>query len=156
MVNVESYIKVGDDFVPLGEFVGHIPDPMYIEGAIELEVNGAKIMTRELWDDVNWLWSYIANGVKELSERHYWETHFPDQPIKLSLTADKSKQFVKIEITIPKREQIKASANYYEFVTALCEAGRDFCHRMTEIVPNHSSEFSRDKQKFEAMLNHVR
>ena len=39
---INSYIKIGDDFINFFDFNGHIDDPDYIDGAMELSINGSQ------------------------------------------------------------------------------------------------------------------
>ena len=43
MVSIASYLKQGTELVPLAEFRGPIEDEDYIEGAIELSINGKPV-----------------------------------------------------------------------------------------------------------------
>lgn len=101
MIRVESYLKVGNDFVPIAEFKGRVKDPEYVEGAIEVEIDGVKVLTLELWDDINWLWPYIANSLEELATEQTASTSFPDQPIELIFRTDNRRQRIVVEVVIP-------------------------------------------------------
>src|SRR4051812_2498914 len=58
-------------------------DVQYIEGAIELAVDGVPILTVTEWDYVDQLWSYISDMIRSLSDAGEATTYFPDQPIML-------------------------------------------------------------------------
>lgn len=144
MVKVETYFKVGDEFVPLLEFTGHISDPVYVEGSIELEMDGVKVLPKELWDDVNWLWAYIINGLTELTTQAECLIDFPDQPIELSFRIDARWQRMFVELRLSPDEQVKASASYDEFMAAMSEAAQQFFRRMAELIPEERADWERE------------
>lgn len=151
MVKVETYLKTDDEFIPLAEFAEHISDPVYIEGAIELEMNGVKALTLELWDDVNQLWLYIAQGLIEITRQQEWSTGFPDQPITLTFRTDVRRQRITVEVFIPADKIFThvdrsacASASYDEFITAMSEAAQKFFRRMAELVPEERADWERE------------
>jgi hypothetical protein len=157
MIKVETYIKVNDEFVPLANFAGDVPEPDYVEGAIELEINGIKVLTLELWDDVNWLWPYISQGLIEINTQQQWSTYFPDQPIKLTFTTDELRRRITVSVFLPadkvfdKPEQhLKASASYEEFRTAMSEAAQEFFRRMAELIPEERADWERELRTLQA------
>lgn len=136
MIRVESYLLVDKQFIPVESFTGRVPDPHYIEGAIQLEINGVMVLTLELYDYVDQLWSYVANGLIKLTTQQSWKTYFPDQPIELSFRTDERRQRVTVEAT-PSKGRVTASASYDEFMTVMSEAGQQFFRRMIELVPEN-------------------
>ena len=86
MININSYIKVNEKFIPIQDYDGDLPDPDYIEGAIELTVNGVVLIDKSMWDLVDQLWAYIINGLIDVNEGKEFKTSFPDQPIELTFT----------------------------------------------------------------------
>jgi hypothetical protein len=140
MINVQSYLKINNEFIPIANFNGRVPDPEYIEGAIKLEVNGVKILTLEMWDNINWLWSYIAQCLKELTTQQNTSTFFPDQPIKLIFSVDSERQHVVVEVIVPQDGYVRATASYNDFMNAMTEAEQEFSQRMDEIIPKNNVE----------------
>lgn len=85
-ISVRTYLR-GDagDFVPIESATKSvITNPRYIEGAIELKINGTQILDTSLWDLVDQLWAYIADMLTALAELGEASTYFPDQPIQLT------------------------------------------------------------------------
>ncbi len=144
MIKIKNYIKDGDNFIPIEEFNGKVPDPEYIDSAMELIINSIPIITCAEWDYMDDLWAYIANGFEELTEKSEWTTGFPDQPIDLTFRLDRINKKIEIEST-PSRGKIKATTDLDEFLTAMSEAGQKFFLRMGEIVPEE-----KDNYKWEA------
>ncbi|WP_157738863.1 hypothetical protein [Labrenzia sp. VG12] len=70
----------------MAEFNGPLDDPHYIDGAISLIIDGVELLGTELWDLVDQLWCYIANGLVEAAGGRTFSTYFPDQPLQISFT----------------------------------------------------------------------
>ena len=60
-------------------------NPQYLEGALELTVNGVPLLTSAMWDYIDELWAYIINALEGLTSKEKAHTYFPDQAIKLEL-----------------------------------------------------------------------
>lgn len=154
MINVESYIKDENEFVIIDNYTGSVPDPDYIDSAIELEINGVNLITRAESDYMVPLWAYIANGFEELSDKSEWKTYFPDQPIRLTLKRDEQNRNIEIEVNIPESRFVTASpetrravAPYKEFLKVMSEAGQKFFRRMAEIVPEERADYEREADR---------
>jgi len=146
MIKVKNYIKDGDRFIPVEEFNGTLPDPEYIDSAMELIINGIPIITCQEWDYMDDLWSYITNGFEELAEKSEWKTYFPDQPIELIFRLDKNNNKIEVEST-PSRGRIRAKAKLDEFLTAMSEAGQSFFLRMAEILPDEREDYEYEARR---------
>ncbi len=146
MIKVKNYIKDGDKFIPIEEFNGTVPDPEYIDSAMELIINGIPIITCQEWDYIVPLWAYIANGFEELAEKSEWTTGFPDQPINLTFRLDRKNNQIEIEST-PSRGRIRAKAKLDEFLTVMSEAGQKFFLRMAEILPEERQGYEYEARR---------
>lgn len=149
MIKIKNYIKDGDKFIPIEEFNGTVPDPEYVDSAMELIINGIPIITRAEWDYMIPLWAYIANGFEELAEKpeqSEWTTSFPDQPIDLTFRLDRKNNKIEVEST-PSRGKIKAKTNLNEFLAATSEAGERFFLKMAEIMPEERAEYEDDARR---------
>lgn len=169
MIKVQNFILIGDELLPFDSFEGPVPDPLYIEGAIHLEINGTVIMSLESWDLVDQLWAYIAQGLEALTTEMSWNTTFPDQPTELTFKTDARRQHVYVEVFLPKRQfayidpsgrrhdpeptrRINASAEYSEFMQAMCEAGQQFFRRMIGLVPQKTTNYEKQLARLEAAM----
>jgi len=85
MIFVQSYLKYKDNFIVYDEFDSKVDDSDYIQGAIELKINDVEIINKSMFDYIDQLWAYIADGLVDVSQRKDFYTYFPDQPIKLSI-----------------------------------------------------------------------
>ncbi|MDF3298562.1 hypothetical protein [Streptomyces tropicalis] len=137
MIEITSYLRTkSGSFVDVAEASFPPADPSYVEGAIDMTINGVRILDQELWDYVDELWAYIGDMVLKLADEDEVSTYFPDQPIRLlfkrlggglvlvSLTYDDVKR------TVPVEER--------ELVDALQRSGTEFFTRMKELLPENA------------------
>ncbi|GAB1816975.1 hypothetical protein [Herbidospora sp. RD11066] len=133
-VVVESYLLVGGGFVRVLD-VDVLPgDGRYIEGAIELVIDGTAILDTTLWDDVDVLWAYIVNMMEELETGDSAETYFPDQPLKLKCERVRWRGMLKVSLTWASTTRT-AMVPEDEFRSALCDQATTFFEKMIELAP---------------------
>lgn len=96
MITVNTYIKTKCGFFDIHDFTEDIEDYNYIEGALELTINGINLLDKSMWDYIDQLWSYIADGVICISNDEAFEIYYPDQPIKISFTPERGYVFVSV------------------------------------------------------------
>ena len=123
MIDVKTYLKVGDEFLMPSQFYQEVDDPDYIEGAIELIVDGEKILNLSMWDYVDQLWAYLIDGLINLNDGKSFSTFFPDQPIEVKFTPQ-GKEFFLFELLADdhKRKLI----NTKEFFNTLIPEAENF------------------------------
>ena len=104
MIEVKTYLGSisatrGNSLVALDDFDGAIDDPIHINGAIELVIAGKRLITLEMWDLVDQLWSYILTGLEAALEGRRHCCYFPDQPIKLTIRPLQFRKYIEISVT---------------------------------------------------------
>ncbi|MGH3391004.1 MAG: hypothetical protein ACRDOO_19220 [Actinomadura sp.] len=136
MIGITSYLRTADGrFVQVDAVTDAPSDPHYVEGAIELVIDGVSIMDTEMWDYVDQLWAYICDMVRAYLERGEASTYFPDQPIMLSFKKQgASRVLVSIKINDETRN---AAAEEKELIEALRTHGSAFFARMTVLLPQN-------------------
>ncbi|MRH89214.1 hypothetical protein GFY24_17460 [Nocardia sp. SYP-A9097] len=135
MISVISYLKDSDGaFVPLGEVDFAPSNPRHVEGAIDLKINGVTILDKTLWDDVDQLWAYIVDAIRDLRTNGESDTSFPDQPIDLSFRRTGGGR-VLVTLESGTIKQRKVSVDESELTVALCGAADAFLARLSEILP---------------------
>ena len=135
---VKTYLKDSEQFIPYSEFENEIKDPDYIEGAIELSVEGVPLLTLDLWDYVDQLWAYIVQGLQDVAAGQEFFTHFPDQPIELKIIPVNEKLW-KIKVKVD--EEVSVVANRGEFVSALSEEAKNFFEFLSRKVPQNKGAY---------------
>jgi hypothetical protein len=137
MVHVESYIRSGECFVPVSEHAGRAPDESYIEGAVELVINGVPLLGTAEHDYVDQLWTYLADGLIEIAAGRPFSTFLPDQPVEVSIVPSGPRVTVTVTVGKPR----SASADRRAFLDTMAQAARIFFGRMCEIAPGNRRSY---------------
>lgn len=119
MISVKTYIKSKNEFVEFNHYKEVFEDSDYIEGAIELTINGVILFNKDMWDYIDQLWSYIADGIICIQSNKLFETYFPDQSIKISFTP--VKENVSVSVTCHSENKVKVDK-------------KEFIHEMSKHV----------------------
>lgn len=113
-------------------------DPDYIEGAIELNIDGIEIIGKHEWDYVDQLWAYISTMSKKLREEQRADTYFPDQPILLAFQRKGKRVLVTSKIGDDVRT---ANADFDDLMSAIKNAGNAFFGHMERLVPTNAKSY---------------
>lgn len=132
MFEVKSYLKQKNSFIPVSEFNGKIPDPDYVEGAIEISFYEKKILSVKNWDYVDQLWAYFVNGLIEVSKGIEFKTFLPDQPTRVYLIPDSNLR--KVVITVGNNSSNTISVEYEEFMNVMIEEAKSFFEKMNQLL----------------------
>lgn len=151
-VRVESLLRKNDGtFVPVRAWTGPVGDTDYLEGALELTVNGTSLITPSMWDYIDQLWAYILNSLEELTSSKSVHTYFPDQPIKLEM---KRVAPDLLHVSISSRSgKFDNSTRVQEgdFARDLIDAGEDFFSRIRELDPAGGNQYEAEIEKILAL-----
>lgn len=98
MIKVRTLLKVGDEFIPIAEYSGVVANEYYIDGAIELELDGKALLSRDHWDLVDQLWAYLVEGLKAIRRGETFSTYFPDSPVRVVFRPELDRGTVTVEI----------------------------------------------------------
>jgi hypothetical protein len=140
VIQITSYLRSADGrFVPVGDACDAPPDPRYIEGAIDLSINGVTIMDTVLWDYVDQLWAYIVDMVISLREKGEASTFFPDQPIKLSFRRQNADN-VLVKIEVNKIVKV-ATVSETELISTLRLHGLEFFDKLAKLLPRNAGRY---------------
>lgn len=145
MVSIASYLKQDGQLVALEDFTGPIEDEDYIEGALELSINGRPLLTTAQVDYVDQLWAYLIQGMaEEVRDGQPFTTGFPDCPIEVALRPDLSRQQITVEVDLrQKRGPISATAPLVVFKEAFTAEGRRFLQKLVPMVSSHRGNYER-------------
>ncbi|AXW98434.2 hypothetical protein [Cronobacter sakazakii] len=137
-ISIKSYVKCGEDYIDFFDFTGPVKDPDYIDGALELSVNGVNLIDKSMYDYIDDLWSYLAEGLSIVSKGQTFKTYFPDQPIEVNLVPVKNIILVSVNC----HSEVKVSVNKDDFLIAMAEHAKKFFEHLKLILP--SSDKSSD------------
>ncbi|MEU8001040.1 hypothetical protein AB0B66_07750 [Catellatospora sp. NPDC049111] len=139
MITIRTFLRSEDGtFLPVEEQVQPLSDSDYIEGAIEMNINGTEIIGRSEWDYVDQLWSYLASMVHSLRSEERAETHFPDQPVLLEF----ERLGRDLRISCRSGDVVRqARTSESELLDTLASAGRSFFANMSRLVPANAGSY---------------
>jgi hypothetical protein len=140
MITVATYLRTPNEtFEPVETSTASPADPDYIEGAIELVVDGTTVIGTEEWDYVDQLWAYVADMVEDLrAGEDLAETYFPDQPIRLAFERTDGEVLITAELD----EEVRhALVPEQELITALDAAARRFFEKMTHLAGANATSY---------------
>ncbi|WP_444962351.1 hypothetical protein [Nocardiopsis sp. M1B1] len=151
-IRIESFLRKADgNFVPVRSWKGPVGDTDYLEGALELNVNGTPLITTAMWDYIDQLWAYILNSLEELTSSKSAHTYFPDQPIKLEMKRIAPDL---LHVSVSSRSgKFDNSTRVQEgdFARDLIDAGEGFFSRMRELDPAGGSQYEVEIEKILAL-----
>jgi hypothetical protein len=136
MLTAKTVLKKGNDFIPIEEWTGKIEDPDYIEGALIITLDGRAILNESLWDDVNWIWPYIANGLIDIADGKDFQTNFPDQPVTFSIK-HMANDWLLLHVFSEDREFAMAKIRKDEYLCGMTHGARDYLTKMEAISPGN-------------------
>lgn len=140
MIEIQSFLAVGDELVAFGEFTGPILDEDYIEGAIELTVNRKPILIREQVDYVDQLWAYLITGLEEISEGRDFSTCYPDMPVEITLRPTGKIVTIKVD---RKKSVSEATLPLAEFRPAMIAAATAFFTHLGSFAARRQPTYDR-------------
>lgn len=140
MITVSSYLRSADDsFVPVTSATAPPADPDYIEGAIELVVDGRTMIGRAEWDYVDQLWAYLVELVGTFEESGTAQTYFPDQPVSVTLgRISDERALLTVQVGANVR---RASVGQAEFVGTIRRAAIEFFQAMIPLLPANADAY---------------
>lgn len=139
MITIRTFLRSKGGAFKQVEACEALPgDPDYIEGAVELSIDGVEILGRSEWDYVDQLWAYIANMIHALRAQDEASTYFPDQPILLTFERKGNKILVSSKSGKITR---RASADESELFAAIGTAGREFFEKMSDLARSNSAGY---------------
>ena len=148
-VHVRSLLRKKDgSFTPVREWEGKLGRSDYLEGALELTVNGVPLITDQIWDYIDELWVYILDSLENLASKGSAFTYFPDQPIKLDMNRI-SPSLILMSIS-SKSGKFNNSIQIQEegFVRNLIDEGENFFVRMQELDPANQDQYEIEVGRF--------
>ncbi|MCE3607862.1 hypothetical protein LXA47_30305 [Massilia sp. P8910] len=152
MLIARTVLKRGNIFIPIEEWNGTIDDPKYVKGAIILTLDGKIILDESLWDDVNWFWPYIANGLPDILEGKDFQTGFPDQPITFSIK-HLNDNWLLLHVFSKDRELIKVKIKKNDYLTEMTRGAIDFMRRIEKIAPGSVSSIDHYMELLRGVAN---
>ena len=137
MINISTYIKANGVYVDFLDFNEEIYNTDYIEGFIELTVNGVKLIDNSMHDYIDDLWSYFSEGLASIYKGEDFKTYFPDQPIEVKF--EKCRNNKHILLTVNCHEEISVEIGKKEFFRVMKLHAEMFFDKLKQIAPSSIS-----------------
>ncbi|NHZ60839.1 hypothetical protein [Massilia genomosp. 1] len=134
MFSVKTVLKQGQDFVPIEDWQGKVADSGYVAGALILTLDGTIILDASVWDDINWLWPLIVNGLPDLLDGKDTATGFPDQPITFSVT-HVDREWLRLHVFCGGHDYARKKIRKRAYLGEMTRAAIDFFTRFDAIAP---------------------
>lgn len=138
MLIVKTVLKHGQGFVPIEDWQGQLADAEYVAGALIFTLDGTVILDESLWDDINWLWPLIVNGLPDLLDGKDAVTQFPDQPISFSVT-HVDREWLRLHVFSEGHDYARKKLRKRDYLGEMTRAGIDFFTRFDAIAPRDQS-----------------
>ncbi|MBV4504915.1 hypothetical protein HU751_008630 [Pseudomonas sp. BW13M1] len=128
---IETYVKTGERFADFFEYEGGFNGQASIEGALVLTIDGTALIDRSMFDYVDDLWSYLSEGLLQVSEGKSFSCFFPDQPIEVKLTPSNGR----LQVSVTCHSEVSVAVDKDEFVRVMSEHARKFFTWLQAIEP---------------------
>ena len=138
-------------FVPVEEFVGPLQDRYYVNGAIDLAIDGIQILDVSHWDLINQLWEYFVDGLEIVCRGESFETYFPDQPLKFSIKPIRGNRVLVVR---DGPDRVSVAVKRDELLAAFVEGATRFLKSFEPFDRDGLS--SRLAPKLDSVRNHIR
>lgn len=148
-IQVHSFLIQENQPVPIQRFQGPIRDERYIEGSMQVLVDGDEIVPPGLVDLIDKLWVQLAQGLTEAAQGRRWATRLPDQPATLEL---QPKATGHIQIAFTSQGRVRgALADREELLTAMAQAGAAFFQALEPHVED-ADRYAKAREALGALL----
>ena len=117
----------------------------YLEGAIYITFNNQIIMSYEMWDLVDTLWSYVLILIQDLIDKNKSDIYFPDQAIQIKMQANKD--IVIFSLVMPNNETRQWLLPKDLFLKALLDGAQHFFAKMFLIFEENQEDYSDELKK---------
>jgi hypothetical protein len=153
MIGIDTFLRGLDGtFTRVSDVIDAPPDLRYVEGAIELTIDGSVILDKDLWDDVNWLWAGIGNRIHDFKTQDEVSTYFPSQSIRLSFRRIGGGRMV-ISVEMAQGEGRSATAQEDELIGCLREHCIRFFGEMERLQPGELNRYASVLRKLELLAS---
>ncbi|PHM21990.1 hypothetical protein [Xenorhabdus ehlersii] len=137
MINVNTYIKIKEEYIDFFQYDGDIKRIDYIDGALELTINGINLIDKSMYDYIDDLWSYLSEGLALLYDNKEFKCYFPDQPIEVKFIPSKGNRVL---VSVNCHSEVKTSVDKNYFLIAMRDHAKKFFKRLEYLKPSSMGE----------------
>lgn len=148
MLNIQSYVRLKGNLVPIDEARGTVQDPHYVEGAIEMTVDDRPILTKTMCDLVDQLWAYLLTGLEDIQTGGNYHSYFPDQPISMMLRKIPGGA---IEIIVNDGHDRHGKIGHGDVAQQFLPSARRFFGTMQKVNPDFVDRYRHELQRIDRL-----
>ncbi len=138
-------------FIELDEYEKIDPnkiDEDYINGLIEISINGNKITDFTYYDDIYDLWSYYITAFDELLEKNKSSFSYPDMPLIVTLYLQGNRIVFKIG---DKEFNVEAKP----FLNQMSNEAKRFFHTLINLFPDLKFEYEEEIDRINSVSKKI-
>lgn len=152
-VEVRSFLmkkhKRNSTFIPVEDWSSPLRGQSFIEGAPELTIGGKPLLTRDMWDDIDFMWRLLVNTLEKLETQG-------SATLELSsfrLVLERVRRDTLSVAVEPSFQRTAAGVEEHNFYAHMIDAGEHFFRRMEELEA--AGGFQRELRRLEALRARV-
>ena len=132
MIEIKTLLVVGRQLVPIESATEPPPDPAYVGGAIDLRIDGVRLLSDN--DLVDQLWAYLVDAAIDIAAGKDVSFRYPDQALRVTFTIHHRRDTVTMEVFPPDRVD-RATAPRAELVRAIGEHAEAAFVHLERLLP---------------------
>jgi len=152
VIEIRTFFRKDLSFVLSEDWSTTFDDCDYIEGGLELSIDGVPLITLEMWDYIDQLWEYIVDLFDRALATGSSAVFFPDQPIELTLQYVPRPGLFIVGVSRTARKVV-ATADSADIVAAICGAGDRFFRLMMKLAPVNDASYAEVLKRIDRIRN---
>ncbi|MDP6707401.1 MAG: hypothetical protein QF893_13740 [Alphaproteobacteria bacterium] len=152
-IEINTFSRLNSRLIDINDYTGTIRNSDYIEGSIEVKIGRTAVLSKDVWDDVNYLWPYIGNAIEDVCQGKDAEFYYPDQPIRVKLRL-LSGQRLSISCSVgSSRRRAEATCDRVRLLTELLRGGIAFFDALSKIPGSDKGFCEIERRRFEGLIS---
>ncbi|MGW0943686.1 hypothetical protein ACWD4O_14220 [Streptomyces sp. NPDC002623] len=124
-------------------------DSDYVEGAIDLVINGVTVIDTSMEDYVDQLWAYFIAMMLKLQTAVEAKTYFPDQPIELKFSKIGGGQVL---VSCDAGDGLRAAAVELDyFLQEMSLSAARFFRTLSKLIPENAASYEHQLARIEEL-----
>lgn len=151
-VHVRSFLRTEGrkgTLVPIDDWRSSLRGRSFIEGSMELTIGGTPLLTRNMWDDIDFMWGLLVNTLEELNAQGSATLQLSGFRLALKRVR-RDTLSVAVEQTAGRTAAGVEKRNFYAHMIG---AGEHFFRRLEELEADGG--FQGDLRRLEALRSQV-
>ncbi|MBE3002348.1 hypothetical protein IDM40_27155 [Nocardiopsis sp. HNM0947] len=138
-------------FIPIEDWSSPLRGQIYIEGSMELTIGGKPLLTRDMWDDIDFMWGLLVNTLEELAAQGSSTLRLSGMRLVLKRVRQDT---LSVAVETPIRGgRTAAGVEERNFYAHMISAGEHFFRRLEDLQADGG--FQQDLRRLEALRARV-